>query len=333
MDGAPHPEVSILIVSYNTRELTLAAITSVARETRAAHEIIVVDNASSDGSADAIAGHPAKPRLIALDENIGFGRANNLAAHHARAELILLLNPDTVVLYRAIDRLLEFAHTEPHAGIWGGRTLFADGSLNPSSCWQRITLWNLFCRATGLTGLFPDSPTFNAEAIAGWRRDSVRDVDIVSGCFLMIQRRLWSALGGFDAQFFMYGEEADLCLRARRFGAAPKVTPSATIIHLGGASETTRTAKMVKLLAAKTSLIDRHMRPGERLIARTLLQLWPLSRWLALRAAAVVARDGRHDTAARAWHEIWSRRGEWRTGYPPARPDRLLKPSLSTPTN
>jgi GT2 family glycosyltransferase len=331
MDGAPHPEVSILIVSFNTRELTLAAISSVARETKVAHEIIVVDNASGDGSAAAIADHPAKPRLIALDENIGFGRANNLAATHARAEYVLLLNPDTVVLYRAIDRLLEFANAEPHAGIWGGRTLFPDGSLNPSSCWQRITLWNLFCRASGLTGLFPNSPTFNPEALAGWQRDSVRRVDIVSGCFLMIRRQLWLALGGFDPQFFMYGEEADLCLRARWFGARPMITPAATIIHLGGASEATRSGKMVKLLAAKMSLIDRHFGPLQRSIGRQLLRLWPLTRWLVMRAAALVTRDGRHAASADVWREIWMKRAEWQQGYPSGRAGTALGPSLSVP--
>lgn len=316
MSGVSQPQVSILIVSYNTRELTLEAITSVVRETRAAHEIIVVDNGSTDGSAAAIASHPANVKLIALAENVGFGRANNIAAAHARAPHILLLNSDTVVLFRAIDRLLEFAAVEPAAGIWGGRTLFRDGSLNPSSCWQRITLWNLVCRATGLTGLFPESPTFNAEAIGGWPRDSVRRVDIVSGCFLLIRADLWRQLGGFDPSFFMYGEEADLCLRARRHGAAPMVTPAATIIHLGGASETTRTAKMVKLLAAKTSLIERHMTSLERLVARPLLQLWPLSRWIALSIAARLMREPHQLVAARAWGEVWSRRDEWRRGYP-----------------
>ena len=331
MGGAPHPEVSILIVSYNTRELTLAAISSVARETKVPHEIIVIDNASSDGSAAAIANHPAKPRLYALDENLGFGRANNLAATHARAEHILLLNPDTVVLYRAIDRLLEFAHAEPHAGIWGGRTLFADGSLNPSSCWQRITLWNLLCRTSGLTGLFPGSAIFNPEALAGWQRDSVRSVDIVSGCFLMIRRQLWRALDGFDPQFFMYGEEADLCLRARSFGARPMITPTATIIHLGGASEATRTGKMVKLLAAKTSLIDRHFGPIQRMLGRHLLRLWPLTRWLVMRAAARVTREPRHAASAETWHEIWARRSDWQRGYPSSQACPKLQPSLSVP--
>lgn len=317
MSETPRPEVSILVVSFNTRDLTLDALRSAAAETRAAHEIIVVDNASADGSVAAIAAHRPAPHLIALGENVGFARANNVAARAARGDYLLLLNPDTVVLDGAIDKLLAFARANPAAGIWGGRTLFPDGSLNPSSCWRRMTIWNLFCRASGLTGVFPGSALFNGEAMAGWRRDTVREVDIVSGCFLLIRRDMWQRLGGFDATFFMYGEEADLCLRARRLGARPTITPEATIVHLGGASETTRAGKMVRLLAAKTTLIDRHSPPAARPLARALLKLWPFSRWLALAVAAGFSRNERARIGAATWREIWNRRDEWQGGFSP----------------
>lgn len=316
--SAPHPEVSILIVSYNTRELTLAAIDSVVRETRARHEIIVVDNASTDGSAEAIAAHPAAPRLIALEQNIGFGRANNVAAQHARAEKLLLLNPDTVVLSHAIDNLLAFSRMHSEARIWGGRTLFADGRLNPSSCWHRITMWNAFCRVSGLAAALPNSAIFNTEAFGGWPRDTERQVDIVSGCFLLLPRSLWHELGGFDPVFYMYGEEADLCLRACRLGARPMVTPAATIIHIGGASETTRAAKMIKLLAAKITLADRHLPAWQRPMTRLLLRAWPLTRLIAFASASALSRSQRFAAPAAQWREIWERRREWQDGYPDA---------------
>ena len=309
-------DVSILIVSFNTRELTLAAISSVVRETRDLdYEIIVVDNASSDGSADAIAAHPARPKLIRLSDNIGFGRGNNLAAEHATGRYVLLLNPDTVVTDRAIDRLVAFARANPRALIWGGRTLFADGSLNPASCWQRITPWNLAMRVTGLAALFPRSALFNPEAFGGWPRDTVREVDIVSGCFLMIPRAVWQALGGFDPTFFMYGEEADLCLRAQRIGARPTVTPEATIIHHGGASEKTRAGKMTKLLAAKSTLIARHWPRGTVVFGQFLLMMWPLTRWLVWDALARIKDDARAREAASTWRAVWAARDDWRSGY------------------
>jgi hypothetical protein len=328
------PTLSILIVSYNTRAMTLACLDSIAAGAElTAHEIIVVDNASSDGSAEAIASHPAAPRLIASVENLGFARANAEAARWARGELLLLLNPDTVVLKGAIDRLVDFARLRPKAQIWGGRTLFADGRLNPASAWGRMTLWRLFCRASGLTGIFPGSRLFDGEAIGGWQRDSEREVDIVSGAFLMLPSALWDRLGGFDPLFFMYGEEADLSLRARRLGARPRVTPEATIIHHGGASERTREGKMVRLLAAKATLIRRHFPRWARLPGLALHAAWPLSRAAALGVAGWVGSNAEHREAARVWWTIWRRRAEWIGGYEPARPapDRVLSSVGSRP--
>lgn len=324
----PEPiDVSIIVVSYNTRDLTLACLDSIAAETRdRSYEVLVVDNASSDGSAAAIAAHPLGARLQMPGANLGFARANNLAAEAARGEYILLLNPDTVILDGAIDKLLTFAQAHPDAGIWGGRTVFADGSLNPASCWGRMTPWNMVCRASGLTGIFPSSRLFNGEAYGGWRRDSVAHVDIVSGCFLLIRRSLWQRLGGFDPSFFMYGEEADLCLRASKLGARPMVTPAATIVHLGGASERTRTAKMVRLLAAKSTLIERHWPRPLRPLGQLLLGAWPATRWAALALANIAVPSQRRAEAASTWREIWQHRTLWLGGYPAA----LAAPQLST---
>lgn len=322
------PDVSIIVVSYNTRSLTEAALTSLMSETKdTRYEVIAVDNASSDGSADMIAAHPIGAKLIHLTENIGFARANTLAARHAKGRYILLLNPDTVVLEGAVDKLIAFAKSHPKARIWGGRTLFPDGRLNPSSCWKRMTPWNLFCRATGLTGILSRFETFNGEAYGRWPRHHMREVDIVSGCFFLIERELWDGLRGFDPMFFMYGEEADLCLRARAFSARPLVTPFATIIHYGGASETARAGKMVRLLAAKATLITRHFDPILVPLGLSLLAAWPLSRTFAFTAAAAVTGSGRLKQSAHEWREIWARRSEWRHGYttaPAALPSRAV---------
>ncbi|MGF1649781.1 MAG: glycosyltransferase family 2 protein [Hyphomicrobiaceae bacterium] len=313
------PVVSVLIVSYNTKELTLDCLRSVVRETqRLSYEVIVVDNASSDGSADAIAAEFPGVALIRSEQNLGFAAANNKAAQVARGAFLLLLNPDTVALDRAIERLVLFARCTPQARIWGGRTLYGDGTLNPSSCWQRMSPWNLLCRATGLTGLFRQSEVFNAEAYGGWRRDTVRHVDIVSGCFLLIERRFWNDLGGFDAAFFMYGEEADLCLRAIKLGAEPLMTPEATIIHHGGASERVRADKMVRLLAAKSLLIDRHFPAGQVGLGQGLLAAWPLTRTLALTVAAALTGSRKMSESASIWQSVWLRRAEWLGSDPSA---------------
>jgi GT2 family glycosyltransferase len=314
--GDKPPQLSILVISYNTARLTLACLASVVAETQATtYEIIVVDNASSDASADAIAAALPKVRLIRSDENLGFARANNLAAGIAKGDLLLLLNPDTVVLDGAIDRLMAFAKARPEARIWGGHTVFGDGSLNPSNCWRRMSLWSLFCRATGLTGLFSKSEIFNAEAYGGWPRDTEREVDIVTGCFFLIERRFWEELGGFDPLFFMYGEEADLCLRARLLGARPRITPDARIVHYGGASERVRADKMVRLSCAKVSLLVRHMPAGLRGAGIFLYRLWPLSRMMAYRVAMMVRPNDRFAAEHATWSEVWQRRREWQQGF------------------
>jgi N-acetylglucosaminyl-diphospho-decaprenol L-rhamnosyltransferase len=145
------PTVSIIVVSYNTREQTIACLESVLAQTKnTSFELIVVDNASVDGSKEAIEQSVPSGRLIASTVNLGFAAANNLAAKHATGEYLLLLNPDTVILDDAIGKLVAFSRRYEDAQIWGGRTLFGDLTLNPSSCSRRMTIWNQFCRATGL---------------------------------------------------------------------------------------------------------------------------------------------------------------------------------------
>lgn len=308
------PDISILVVSYNTREMTLACLRSIGEQTREArHEVIVVDNASGDGSAEAIAAEFPQMHLIALEQNIGFARANNLAARHANGRRLLLLNPDTVVIERALDRLVAFADANPRAGIWGGRTLFADGTLNPTSCWGRMTLWNLLCRTVGLTAVFPGSELFNSEAYGDWQRDSVREVDIVTGCLLLIDRELWGRLEGFQDRYFMYGEEADLCLRARKRGATPLLDPAATIVHYGSASDTGN--KAVSVAAARMTLIREHWTPLRRRLGIALSWCSALSHHVGYGLASKLTSRPGLQAQADLHSEVWLERRRWLPGY------------------
>ncbi len=303
--------ISIIVISYNTCEMTLACLRSVFQETQADFEIIVLDNASQDDSVKAIRQEFGNQvRLIASSENLGFAAGNNEAIKYAKGDYILLLNPDTVVLDAAIDRLLDFARSNPQAEIWGGRTLFADRSLNPASCWSRQTLWSLLMQALGFTSLFRNVTLFNPEGLGGWRREGIRQVDIVSGCFLLVTSKFWKQLEGFRAIFFMYGEEADFCLRARNYGARPMVSSEATIVHYAGASEKVRADKLVRLLKAKMLLICEHFPVRSRWLGRQLLALWPLSRLLAYRILRMF--PGKHKRENEdVWAEVVSRRKEW----------------------
>lgn len=309
------PLVSIMLVNWNTREMTLECLRSVFAQTRdIPFEVIVVDNGSHDGSAEAIAREFPQVVLMAESENHGFAKATNISVERARGQYVLLLNTDTVVLDRAIDRLVAFAQANPDARIWGGRTLFEDGSLNPDSVWGRITPWSVFCLSTGLTSAFRKSALFSPESYGGWPRDTVRHVDIVQGSFLLIERGFWRALGGFDLEFFMYCEEADLCARARAKGARPVMTPDATIIHYGGRSTKNFARRMIYIYGGRIGLIERHFSKGWRRIgiALTIFGVWWHKTWLGA-VAGVAPRFG---PKAEEWRQIWIKRQIWRRGPP-----------------
>lgn len=305
-------EITVIIVSYNTCEMTLKCLSSLISETNCTYEVIVVDNMSSDGSADKIQElYGDQITLIRSEENLGFAGGNNLAADFAKGEYILLLNPDTVVLDHAVDKLLSFSRNTPNAGIWGGMTLFADGRLNPSSCWMAQSLWSLASQLLGLNSLFRNNAILNPEGLGGWDRLGERRVDIVSGCFLLIQNATWQQLEGFDLSFFMYGEEADLCLRgSKKLGLQPMVSSSARIVHHGGASETSRSQKQVKLLDAKMRLIRKHFPPTTRIVGLTLLAFWPATRYLAHRLLALVGDQAASEKAI-VWKEVLAERASW----------------------
>ncbi len=309
-DQESAPDVSIVIISYNTKELTIACLGSLYAETQStSFEVIVVDNASSDGSAQAIRAAFPDLQLIEPGANLGFAKANNLAAESARGRYLLLLNPDTVVLDRAVDTLVAFAEELPEPGIVGGRTLHADGTLNHTSCWGRPTLWSALCSAFGLSTFGRYHALFDPETMRTWKRDSVRWVDIISGCFLLIQRTLWDSLGGFDPAFDMYAEDFDLCLRARGKGVRCVLCPEAQIIHYGSASETVKADQLVRQMKAKTRLMRKHWNPLSAVLGGILLRLRVATRGY-LAAFPLVANE-RRKSAALAWREAWYRRREW----------------------
>src|SRR6201999_3769817 len=135
----------------------------------------------------------------------------------------------------------------------------------------------------GLTHIFLKRRLFSSEGYGDWKRDSVADVDIVTGCFLMIDTALWRRLGGFDEAFFMYAEEADLCLRAKAVGARPGISPQAEIVHMGGVSEITGVDKIVRTVRGRVTLMRKHWRAPAVVLGRALMLLWSILRLLGSR--------------------------------------------------
>jgi N-acetylglucosaminyl-diphospho-decaprenol L-rhamnosyltransferase len=308
-------DLTIIIVSYNTRQLTLKCLETLFEKTVSTKfRTVVFDNDSRDGTVDAILRDFPQVEVVASQENFGFARANNLVAASASTDWILLLNPDTEVYEGAIDNLLEFSRNRPKAGITGGRTFFPDGSLNPLSCQGRITVWSSFCKAAGLSMIFPNSALFNSEAYGGWKRDTAREVDIIVGCFLMVQRSLWVELDGFELRYFMYGEDSDLSLRASKLGFRPAICPEAEIMHLVGASSRVKWRKQVMVAKSRTTLIHDHWNTSLIPIGVSLIWAWAATRtfWAYL-TSFLKGRTG--NDRLQYWTNIWQCRDDWLQPY------------------
>lgn len=304
------PELSVIIVSYNTASYLRRALVSLYKETALTRfEVIVVDNASSDGSAAMVRQAFPQVRVVETGSNAGFAAGVQLGTKLAKGTYLLLLNPDTVVLNAAVDRLLMFAKQNPANGIWGGITRNQDSSLNTQHAWERPTLRNLLFSALGLSKLFRRSCFFNSANYGCWRRDSVKTVDITSGCFFLTTRDLWDKLGGFDPAFFLYAEEADYCLRAKALGYQPLVTPDAAVIHHGGASHSHFAAKQTKLLKGKVELVNRHLPTWQRPLARFLLHWYVRNQYWA--HALFKPRSAQ----AEEWRSVLQQRQDWLQGY------------------
>lgn len=304
------PEVSVVVVSYNTREKTLVALESLhADRLLGGAETIVIDNGSRDGSAEAIEESGLADEVISAGENLGFARAVNLGAKRASGRYLLLLNPDTVVLDGSIEALLQFADTHPEYGLYGGRTLRPDGSTDPSSCWGAPTLWSLMTYAVGLSSVCRRSRLFDPESLGGWDRDTVREVPIITGCLLLIRLEDWRRLGGMDERYFLYGEDAEFSARARNAGLRPVVVPEAVIVHEVGGSTSSSGRKMSMVFAGKATLIATTWSAPAAVAGVLLMQGGALLRSAGERAV------GRTNGT---WTVVWRRRADWRRGYPAA---------------
>lgn len=229
-------ELSVIIVNWNTEGLLRDCLASVYRETReVAFEVIVVDNASSDGSVAMVRREFPGVKVIENTTNRGFAAANNQGLAVAAGRHVLLLNSDTLILDGAIQKTVAFANSRPQAGVIGCRVENADGSLQPT-CFMFPSLLNLALMVTHLYKVFPRNRFFGRQAMTWWDRGNEREVEVVTGCFMLVRRDVLDSVGGFDEAYFFTGEEADWCRRISRAGWKLLFTPSARIIHLDGAS-------------------------------------------------------------------------------------------------
>ncbi len=238
------PNVSVLIVSYHSRDRLDACLTSVLSQTERASEVIVVDNASTDGSAALLRERYPQVRLIENAANVGFAAAVNQAARTAQGRYLFLLNPDATVLGKAIDTLCAFLDQHPEAGIGAPRVLDEQGQLQHNA-YRFPTLTSSLRLALSHT---PLRLLLRRPRRAGYdlTSDQPQGVEAVAGCALAIPSALWRQLGGLDEGFFLYGEDTDLCWRAWRDGRQVVYMPAAAVIHAGGGSTQTTSDTLLR---------------------------------------------------------------------------------------
>jgi hypothetical protein len=255
-DMSRQPDLSIVIVNWNTPAMLADCLASIAASgARSSLEIFVVDNGSSDGSPEMVAADFPHVRLIRNETNLGFAAANNQAIRQAGGRYVLLLNSDTIVHQGVLDGSVQYMDANRSVGIMGCKVLNADGTVQPS-CSQFPTLANLLILASGMFRIrgFTAAQRYRMDE---WQRDAERDVDVISGCYLLARADAIRSVGLLDEAFFFFGEETDWCRRFREAGFAVRFAPVGTIIHFGGGSSRSLNFRRDLMLSEATVRLHR----------------------------------------------------------------------------
>jgi GT2 family glycosyltransferase len=241
-------DLTVVIVSYNVRHFLEQALQSVQRAIGdLAVEVIVVDNDSADDSVACVRQRFPWVTLIASAENVGFARANNQAMRQARGRYILLLNPDTVIEEDTFRKCLAFMDAHPDAGAMGVRMIDGGGRFLPESKRGFPTPWVAFCKAFGLSRLFPRSAFFNRYHLGYLDEHQVARVEVLSGAFMWMRKEALDRVGLLDDRFFMYGEDIDLSYRITQAEYHNYYFPEVTIIHYKGESTRKGTLNYIRI--------------------------------------------------------------------------------------
>jgi GT2 family glycosyltransferase len=322
--GAYDYEVSIIVISFNTRDLLRECLTSLLAECAglgASTEVLVVDNASVDGSAEMVdaefSSSEIPVRLIRSDVNLGFAAANNLAMEQARGRYIVLLNSDAFLHPGALRRAIGHMDADATAGIGGARLVSRDGAWQPSARTFH-SLWIDAIVMTGLAARFPRSRIFGA-ADRTWADPSQpAQVDWVPGAFSILRREALAKTGLFDPAFFLYYEEVDLCRRVKAAGYRVLYWPDVVVTHIGGESgrqlrslRFSKTGAQVVLWRMRATLLYYRKHHGfQAWLAKGLEETIYHLRWMRNRFSTSPARKERAEEASllikmmrQAWKE------------------------------
>jgi hypothetical protein len=230
------PTVSVIIVTWNAKRYALECLGSLDRNSgTVAIEVIVVDNRSTDGTADEIRNQFPDVILIQNEANLGFAKANNIGLAMARGRYLCLVNSDVVVPVECFEKMVSYMDGNPGIGMLGPKMLAPNGGVG-HSVMRLPTIWNTLCCSLGLHVLFPRSQRLNGFLMYDYPYDSIDDVEVLTGWFWMVRRRSFEDVGGLDERFFIYGEDIDWSYRFRKAGWRVVFYPEAEALHYGAAS-------------------------------------------------------------------------------------------------
>ncbi|KEQ27933.1 glycosyltransferase family 2 protein [Paenibacillus tyrfis] len=239
-------DLSIIILNYNTRELTLNCLKSIYfSETTYTYEVILIDNNSRDNSVEAIQEAFPSVHLICNDVNVGYSKANNQGMRVARGRYVLLLNSDTVIQPDTLHTMIQFMDQHENIGAAGCKVVLPDGTLDKACRRGFPTPSASFYYAFGLSKIFPDNPKFNQYQLTHLDQDKDYPVDCLVGAFMMVRKEAIDQVGMLDEQFFMYGEDIDWCYRIKQGGWNIYYYPYTQIIHYKGASSRRKPFKII----------------------------------------------------------------------------------------
>jgi len=252
-------QLSVVILNYNVRYFLETCLVSVQKAIQNIDsEIIVIDNASTDGSCEMIKERFPEVYLIENSENVGFPKGNNIGVEKAKGDYICILNPDTVVAEDTFTKILQFAEKQNELGIIGCKMIDGSGLFLPESKRGVPTPWVAFTKVAGLYKYFPKSTLFNQYYLQHIPQSSTQKVPILTGAFMFLKRQLYQEVGGFDQDCFMYSDDVDLSYLVTKKGFSNYYFADTTIIHYKGESTQKDVLYMKRFQEAMTFFYKKH---------------------------------------------------------------------------
>ncbi len=299
-------EIAVAIINYNTRALLHDCLAAVVAEQLT--DVLVIDNASTDGSAAMVAADFPDVTLHANMHNPGFAAAVNQAVAACATPFVLLLNSDTVIQPGALAALARYLSEHPRAGVVGPRLLNTDGSLQPS-CFYFPTPPHILLELSNLSAALRHVPLVRRWHLRSWSHQEARRVPWVLGAALGVRRTAFATVGGFDESFFMYSEEVDFCYRLRQHGWETHFAPQAAVMHVGGASTVQQRAAMtVRLFQSTLGFYRRHYSRMQLTLLKLLLYSGVGAKLvrdaIKLRAASDASRRTRLAEDVSIWRKV-----------------------------